>query len=61
MADAAARKGWHVSICEFTTGVKYGSKDLEVEDKYPTSANTAALKVKHDKKVEMEANQRLTL
>ena len=33
-------------------GVKYTSKDLEVENDYPAAANTAALKAKHDRKLE---------
>ena len=52
MADAAVRKGWHVSILSFASGVRYTSKDLEVEDEYPASATTAAAKARHDKKVE---------
>lgn len=52
MADAAVRKGWHVSILSFASGVRYTSKDLDVKDDYPASATTLAAKAKRDKKVE---------
>ena len=52
MADAAVRRGWHVSVLSFASGVKYTSKDLEVEDEYPASATTVAAKSRHDKKIE---------
>ena len=56
MAYAAVRKGWHVSVLSFSSGVKYTSKDLEVDDDYPATATTAAAKTKHDKKVEKKEN-----
>ena len=52
MADAAVRRGWHVSVLSFASGVKCTSKDLDVEDEYPATATTAAAKARHDKKVE---------
>ena len=35
--------GWHVPILSFASGVRYTSKDLEVEDDYPFTASTAAI------------------
>ena len=42
------------SLVSVSTAPRYyaASKDLEVDDDYPSSANTAALKAKHDKKLE---------
>ena len=45
MAYAAVRKGWHVSVLSFSSGVKYTSKDLEVDDDYPATATTAAYSI----------------
>ena len=56
MAETAVRKGWHVSVLSFSSGVKYTSKDLEVDDDYPATATTAVAKTKHDKKVEKKEN-----
>ena len=48
MADAAARRGWHASVLSFASGVKYTSKDLDVDDECPASATTVAAKARHD-------------